>query len=59
VQTGLGQIVSKLMLEPIGFKGICVAPPLNSGFVYEDTRILRVRRRSPEIGLRGHRRHTR
>ncbi|MBW1885899.1 MAG: hypothetical protein JRJ58_20390 [Deltaproteobacteria bacterium] len=59
MRSGLGQIVSKLMLEPIGFKGIRVAPPLNFGFVYEDTRILRVRRTSPEMGLRGHRRHTR
>lgn len=40
-QKGLGKICSKLILEPIGFKGKCLAPPLKMGFVVKDRQALR------------------
>ncbi len=28
--------MSRLLLEPLGFKGICIAPPLKFGFMRKD-----------------------
>jgi hypothetical protein len=41
VQKGLGTIITKLILEPMGFKGKCLAPPLKTRFVVKDRRALR------------------
>jgi hypothetical protein len=38
---GLGKIVAKLILEPIGFKGKCLAPPLKTKFAVKDRQALR------------------
>lgn len=40
-QKGLGRILTKLIFEPIGFKGKCLAPPLKTRFVVKDRRALR------------------
>lgn len=40
-QKGLGKIIAKLILEPIGFKGICLAPPLKTNFVVKNRSALR------------------
>ena len=34
--TGLAKVMSKLVLEPIGFKDICLAPPLRLKFMIKD-----------------------
>ena len=34
--SGLAGVVSKYIFEPIGFKGMCVAPPLKMGFMIKD-----------------------
>ena len=39
-QKGLGKIVTKLLLEPIGFKGKCLAPPLKTRFAVKDRQAL-------------------
>ena len=41
-QKGLGGILSKLIFEPIGFKGKCLAPPLKTKFAVKDKKALRV-----------------
>lgn len=33
---GLAGLVTRLLFEPMGFKGICVAPPLKMGFMIKD-----------------------
>lgn len=38
---GFGKIVNKLLFEPIGFKGKCLAPPLKTKFVVKDRQALR------------------
>ena len=40
-QKGLGRIVSKLIFEPIGFKGKCLAPPLKTKFMVKDRQALK------------------
>jgi Domain of unknown function (DUF4336) len=40
-QKGLGNIITKLILEPIGFKGKCLAPPLKTKFAVKDKQALR------------------
>ncbi len=40
-QKGLGKIVTKFILEPIGFKGKCLAPPLKTKFAVKDRQALR------------------
>lgn len=35
-QTGFGKVVFTLLLSPLGFKGICLAPPLKWGFAIKD-----------------------
>ena len=37
---GLAGILTRLILEPIGFKGICIAPPLRVGFMIKDREAL-------------------
>jgi Domain of unknown function (DUF4336) len=34
--TGRAGLISRFILEPLGFKGICVAPPLKMGFMIKD-----------------------
>jgi hypothetical protein len=34
--TGLAKVMTKLVLEPIGFKDICLAPPLRFRFMIKD-----------------------
>ena len=34
--SGLAGLVTKYIFEPIGFKGMCVAPPLKIGFMIKD-----------------------
>lgn len=34
--SGFAGLVTKLIFEPIGFKGLCVAPPLKMGFMIKD-----------------------
>jgi hypothetical protein len=38
---GLGKVVNKLLFEPIGFKGKCLAPPLKTRFGVKDRTALR------------------
>lgn len=40
-QKGLGMIVTKLLFEPLGFKGKCLAPPLKTRFAVKDRNALR------------------
>ena len=40
-QTGWGWVVSKLLFEPMGFKGKCLAPPLKTRFGAKDRKALR------------------
>jgi len=40
-QKGLGKIVTKFILEPIGFKDKCLAPPLKTKFAVKDRQALR------------------
>lgn len=40
-QKGIGVLVSKLLLEPLGFKGKCLAPPLKTRFGAKDHEALR------------------
>jgi hypothetical protein len=40
-QKGLGKIITKLLLEPLGFKGKCLAPPLKTKFAVKDKQALR------------------
>lgn len=40
-QKGLGTIITKLILEPIGFKGKCLAPPLKTKLAVKDRKALR------------------
>ena len=35
-QKGVGKFLSKAIFEPLGFKDICMAPPLKLGFVVKD-----------------------
>lgn len=35
-QHGLGRLVSVLLFRPLGFKGVCIAPPLKWGFSIKD-----------------------
>ena len=35
-QEGLGKIVTMLLLRPLGFKDVCIAPPLKWGFFIKD-----------------------
>lgn len=34
--TGFAKVMTKLIMEPLGFKDICVAPPLRFGFMIKD-----------------------
>jgi len=36
VHQGFAKVMTKLMLEPMGFKDICIAPPLRFSFVIKD-----------------------
>ena len=57
---GLGWVIAKLLLEPIGFKGICLAPPTKSRFFREGPRCPSgVRRARRVVGFRAYRRHAR
>jgi hypothetical protein len=38
---GLGKIINKVLFEPIGFKGKCLAPPLKTRFAVKDRDALR------------------
>jgi hypothetical protein len=38
---GLGKILTKLVLEPMGFKGKCLAPPLKMGIAVKERQALR------------------
>jgi hypothetical protein len=40
-QKGLGNVITKLLLEPLGFKGKCLAPPLKTRFAVKDKNALR------------------
>lgn len=40
-QKGLGKIIAKLLIEPLGFKGKCLAPPLKTRFAVKDKHVLR------------------
>ena len=40
-QKGLGKVITKLLLEPLGFKGKCLAPPLKTRFAVKDKEALR------------------
>ncbi|MDX2314262.1 MAG: DUF4336 domain-containing protein [Gammaproteobacteria bacterium] len=40
-QKGMGKIITKLLLEPLGFKGKCLAPPLKTRFAVKDKNALR------------------
>jgi hypothetical protein len=40
-QKGLGIILTKLLFEPIGFKGKCLAPPLKTKLAVKDKSALR------------------
>ena len=40
-QQGLGRLQQKLMLEPLGFKDICLAPPLRFRFMIKDPEAFR------------------
>jgi hypothetical protein len=39
-QSGLAGFLQRFMLEPIGFKGICMAPPLKSRFMVKNRDVL-------------------
>lgn len=40
-QKGMAQIIAKLLIEPLGFKGKCLAPPLKTKFAVKDRQALR------------------
>ena len=40
-QKGMGKIITKLLFEPLGFKGKCLAPPLKTRFAVKDKNALR------------------
>ena len=40
-QRGFGAVISKCMFEPMGFKGVCVPPPLKTRFVVKNPAALR------------------
>ena len=40
-QKGLGKIITKLLFEPLGFKGKCLAPPLKTRVAVTDKNALR------------------
>ena len=40
-QKGFGKVMSKLLFEPLGFKGKCLAPPLKTRFGAKDRQALR------------------
>ncbi len=40
-QKGLGKVITKLLFEPLGFKGKCLAPPLKTRFAVKDKAALR------------------
>lgn len=40
-QKGLAKVISKLLIEPLGFKNKCLAPPLKTRFAVKDKQALR------------------